>query len=246
MYSRLWPAPQLASWLSENPGLVCMKMGTNRNSGPSHWLVERLRPWCPGTAWVNDPVYTLESSDKGHPGSGQVALCPAMATSLTKVIARPRGASSAPPPPLPPQSCQAHRVCIVCVCFFFLSMNMTSGVKVVWPVPLPPIKDINSTPSREGQIAGKKQEQDINYELQPVRGLPMPGLYRPPDYSVRTSEPQPQNQAHCACVSQPLPVPAAPACTSVCSTPHLQGGLGCPSQDSSLPQEPAVLLPPAP
>lgn len=102
-----------------------MEMGINRNSSPRHWLVERLRPWCPGTAWVNDPVYALESSDKGHPGSGQVALCPAMATSLTKVIARPRGASSAPPPPLPHQSCQGQRVCIVCVYgfFFFFPFN---------------------------------------------------------------------------------------------------------------------------
>lgn len=146
------------------------------------------------------------------------------------------------------------RCCFVCVCmvffFFFLSMNMTSGVKVVWPVPFPPIKDINSTHSRErereGQIAGKKQEQDTNHELRPVRGLPMPGLCRSSDYSVCTSEPQPQDQARCTCISQPLPVPAAAACASVCSAPHLQGGLGCPSQDSSLPQEPAVLLPPAP
>lgn len=176
-----------------------------------------------------------------------MALCPAMATSLTKAIARPRGA----PVPLPHHfltSPARVSVCMHCVCMWFFFFNehdfWSQGCATI--PPLPPIEDINSPTVQKGQIAGKKQEQDTNHELQPVWGLPMPGLCRPPSYSVCTSEPQPQVQAHCAGVSQPLSVPAAPACSPVCSTPHLPGGSGCPSQDSDIPPEPAFLLPPAP
>lgn len=144
------PGLGLASQSSKSPA------GTNRDTCHGHLqsgAIMHLRPWCPGTAWVNDPVYPLESSDKGQPGQQAGGSCPAPAASLTEAISEPRGVPRPPPPSLPHRSCQGQ-----CV-FLFFSMNMTSGVKVVGPFPRPPPwGDINSTHSTE-QRAGESREE---------------------------------------------------------------------------------------
>lgn len=124
-------------------------------------------------------------------------------TSLTKAISGPREASKAPSPGTSPQVLPGS-VCF----FFFFSMNITSGVKVVGCSLLLPTGDINSTHSAEhraGELEGRRirsltmsSSQPDTCPCQGTAGRPAI-LYALLNPSLRARPSAPQARSHCLC-----------------------------------------------